>query len=126
MVKVHRLSWELHNGPIPDGMLVCHHCDVRNCVRPEHLFLGNYSDNAVDMVRKGRAGLAGDRHWSRQRPDAVLKGQDNPYAKLSTEQVLAIRAQSDAGASRVQLAAEYGVSASSISQIALRRSWRHA
>lgn len=50
----HRVSWELHNGPIPDETLVCHRCDVPLCVRIEHLFLGTISDNAMDSVNKGR------------------------------------------------------------------------
>lgn len=50
----HRLAWEWWFGPIPDGMSVLHRCDVRTCVRPSHLFLGTYSDNAKDAVAKGR------------------------------------------------------------------------
>jgi hypothetical protein len=51
----HRLSYTLHKGPIPKGMLVCHTCDVRNCVNPEHLWVGTNKQNMVDCSRKGRA-----------------------------------------------------------------------
>ncbi len=63
-----RLSWELHNGPIPDGMLVCHRCDNRPCVRPDHLFLGDYLINSHDMMAKGR-------HWMQQHPDQPNPGR---------------------------------------------------
>ncbi len=51
----HRVSWELHNGPIPAGLHVLHRCDNRNCVNPDHLFLGTNLDNTNDKTLKGRA-----------------------------------------------------------------------
>ena len=49
---VHRLSWVIHFGPIPKGQYVLHKCDVRNCIKPSHLFLGTYKENAIDMVKR--------------------------------------------------------------------------
>lgn len=59
---VHRFSWELHFGPIPDGLVVCHRCDNPICVRPDHLFLDTQQGNVHDALRKGRWNA-----WGRQR-----------------------------------------------------------
>lgn len=55
-IAVHRFSHEHYNGPIPDGMVVAHTCDVRNCCNPEHLVLMTYQENMDDRSEKGRAG----------------------------------------------------------------------
>lgn len=58
--KAHRISYAMHNGEIPRGMIICHTCDNRACVNPQHLVVGTYTDNNRDMLTKGR-------HWYAKR-----------------------------------------------------------
>ena len=55
----HRVAWGLAFGPIPNGLFVCHHCDNRRCLRPDHLFLGTQAHNVRDAIRKGRLNVSG-------------------------------------------------------------------
>lgn len=104
--RAHRVSWELFYGPIPEGLLVLHHCDTRSCVNPKHLFLGTPWDNTHDAINKKR----------------LAKGEQHGHAKLTEAQVIAIRHDN-----RPQsvIAKEYGVIQATISPIKLYKTWRH-
>ena len=108
-IKAHRLSWQIKNGPIPEGMCVLHRCDVPSCVNPEHLFLGTVAENNRDRERKGRS--------------APVQLERHPNTKLTNAQVLEIYRRSHEGSALVVLATEYGVSASVIGEIKQGRSW---
>lgn len=107
LTQAHRVSWGLFRGPIPDGMCVCHSCDNRGCVKPGHLFLGTQKDNMRDCMAKGRF------------PD--LHGEANPRARLTWDDVDAIRASDETG---VAIAERYGVSKSCIYMLRRGRNWK--
>ena len=96
----HRVSWELHHGPIPKGLHVCHKCDVCCCVNPQHLFLGTHADNMADAVRKGRKRMP--------------TGDASPHTKLPDADVGTIRTSSEMG---IVLAKRFNVSPGYISSI---------
>ena len=68
----HRIAWRLRHGPIPDGMFVCHKCDVPLCVNADHLFLGTVLDNKADEIRKGRQGR-GNRRLTAEQVSRILR-----------------------------------------------------
>ena len=81
----HRVSFKLHKGPIPEGLLVLHRCDTPLCVNPDHLFIGTEADNAADREAKGR-GIYGDQHWTRLSPENMPRG-DNHWARRTPERL---------------------------------------
>jgi hypothetical protein len=114
LVSSHRFSWELKHGKIPEGLLICHHCDNPSCVRPDHLFLGTYSDNKIDADKKGRSKHIGPR------------GEKAGASKLTTEQVLKIRKLYQSGnLTLTKLGDKFGVAHNTIGDIIRRRTWKH-
>jgi len=64
MVSVHRLSYELHKGPIKDGMEILHSCDVALCINPDHLRQGTHAENMTEAAKRNRM-PSGEDHWMR-------------------------------------------------------------
>jgi hypothetical protein len=109
----HRVSWELHRGPVPDGLYVCHKCDVTFCVNPAHLFVGTQTDNMRDCANKGRirgGNAPGEQHWG---------------ARLTAAEVSAIRRLVADGVLMRVVAERYGVSVSHVGDIVSGRRWAH-
>ena len=105
-VRAHRVSWEIHNGEIPDGLWVLHRCDNPSCVRPDHLFLGTNSDNMNDCASKGRMRL----------------GEKHHKAKLSWEKVEMIRSSTK---TQKELAKEFGVCQATVWSVLAGESWKY-
>ena len=115
-IRAHRYSWMLKNKkPIPNGMSVCHLCDNPRCVNPDHLFIGNASDNSADCVKKGRQ--ARGEKLAHPRP----KGENNGNSRLTAVQVERIRL--DARPQRT-IAKDFGVSQPLISKIKRGEMWK--
>lgn len=100
-IGAHCLSYLIHVGRIPDGMQVCHACDIMHCVRPSHLFAGTQKDNLQDMKAK-------DRH---------LYGTRNAMAKLSADKVRTLHWLASEGVSQNDIAKAYGVTQGTIWKI---------
>lgn len=113
LVRAHRLSWTIHNGNIPKGMLVCHKCDNPPCVNPDHLFLGSQLDNVRDCIQKGR------------KIDPPYKfGEGIGNHKLSEKEVLEIRELGNWFTQR-ELGKIYKVTHCTVGYILRRKIWKH-
>jgi hypothetical protein len=110
-VLAHRLSYEIHHGLIPDGMVVMHMCDNPSCVNPSHLRVGSASENVRDAFNKGR------------RTSTFKTGAAHHAAVLDAEKVKYIRANKQV--SQTKMAKQLGCSRSAVAAVLEGRTWTH-
>lgn len=107
--RAHRISWIAAHGEIPGELHVLHKCDVRNCINPEHLYLGTERDNSRDKVERNRQ----------------ARGETTNNTPLSESDVIRIRELKSDGMSDRDIARLYSIDRRSVGQIWRRRRWRH-
>lgn len=116
----HRVVWELTNGKIPEGKIICHTCDTYCCVKPSHLYLGTHKENARDRE---------NRSFPNGRPritsECYLRGSKHPSSKLEEQDIRSIRQLNNLGYTQKSLASMFGVNSQNISSIVTRKTWRH-
>ena len=109
--RAHRLAYVLAHGCIPKGLFICHHCDVKSCVRPSHLFAGSAKDNHIDAMLKGRLPV----------------GESHGRAKLNAADARRIVRDYRTGTiSQEKLANQYGVARNAIWCVVRGLHWRQA
>ena len=107
----HRWSFAYFKDDIPEGVYVCHSCDVPLCVNPFHLFLGTQKENIQDSEKKGRM--------------SHPLGEDHPGSKLTEVDVIKIRRRAALGESLSDIAEDFSVTRGNVRGIVLRRIWNH-
>lgn len=108
-IKSHRASWIIHNGTIPDGLIIRHDCDNPCCCNIGHLKIGSFKDNSQDMVDRNRQTI----------------GERNPMAKLTEKDVIEIRALSSQGNSNASIARMLSMHPTNVGCIINRKTWTH-
>lgn len=108
--STHRAMYEAAKGAIPEGLCVCHKCDVRACVNPDHLWLGTHADNAADKEAKGRGNQP--------------RGERNCKAKMSEAKVSELRSLRASGALLKDLSERFGITTATVSKAARGDTWR--
>lgn len=134
----HRVSYSVTRGEIPKGLCVLHKCDNRECINPNHLWLGTKAQNNTDRHLKGRdaTGLRsgphtrpesrarGHRNGAHTHPECILRGEDNGCSKLTQANILEIHELRKTGMLQREIASKFGVSQVLISKVLLRKVWK--
>lgn len=110
-LKIHRVEWEKHHGPIPEGLSVMHLCDNPPCYNIDHLALGTHRANMLDSRRKGR------------QSNVKAKGEESGRSKLTEENVIDIKTRLAAGEKQLHIARLYRVNHMTIKSIQTGRTW---
>ncbi len=106
-----RYSYELFKGKIPKGKLVCHTCDNRKCVNPDHLWIGTCKDNIQDMIKKKRKNF--------------LKGSQIKNSKLTEKDIPEIRKMHKEGMRKKEISSKYKVALETINDVIKKITWKH-
>lgn len=112
-IYAHRLAYQIHHGSIPDGLDILHDCDTRLCCNPHHLYAGTHAENMEDMKSRKRYVLPG------------FKGEEYSHAKLTTANVIEIRAMHQSGIPRKDIAQQFGINPGTVTKIVSRQRWAH-
>ena len=107
-ILVHRFSYSIHKGPLPDKGVIMHICDVPACVNPDHLVAGTQSQNILDAVAKGRQKTC----------------EDNPTSKLKNHDVIMMKRMYENGVLKSHIAKMFGVSKTWVKKIVTNQVWR--
>jgi len=105
----HQAAWQAWRGEIPAGKFVCHHCDVKICINPEHLYLGTPKENYADAIAR----------------DRIARGANRNNARFSDDEVQEIRGAAGFGVGYNALGRHYGVDHAHIRKLVRREIWTH-
>lgn len=114
-ILTHRAAWQITNGPIQNGLHVCHHCDNPPCCNPNHLFLGTNFENQQDCARKGRKPI----------PTWFPKGEQHHQAKLTCQKVKDARIRYENGEAILDMIEEFGVCFQTLYWAIIGLTWKH-